>query len=538
MAYDEKRVKQMQDHLAGKTQLAGDDLKSADYNADGKFNIKDVTAYQKQYANKDPVKEIATEKYDAQQEKPIKVMPYATKDGVPIMYSDKERAENPDVVYPDKQWQAQNASIVDEAMNKLNSQLGSVSQWDSKAMGVLNELENKEDFKYDLQGDVLYQQYKEQYIDNADRAMRDTVGQVSSMTGGYGNSYAQTAGQQTYNEVMGGLNDIVPELYQIAQERYDAELQNKKDMLGIYHDMGETAYNRERDKVEDKHWDKYFGLDVRKQDEVENQNAIDNQLNRDIYDLDVRKQDEVEEQNAIGNEIDKDYLDLEKTQTEHNIAMDKAELAEKIREFDEGMAWDKETFNKEFSYEEQQALKESGWAKADVGIKPSKAEQLAMDISDNELQNYLTKVEASQYISSGGGSGSYESEEEEDELVEYHLDKTTLNNLKKSGSWYDMWDYLSDRSNNWEELIDNGAKYGLTEGAIQYYNDQKEITDLNVLWDLLTNYRKEEYAGRSAKDIMAGAYSYEEWKNSGHMMSAYDTYAEYLTKNFSKFINL
>lgn len=200
-------------------------------------------------------------------------------------------------------------------------------------------------------------------------------------------------------------------------------------------------------------------------------------------------------------------------------------LAEDVREYNQSVA-----------FEEKQALYESGWDKIGFGVMPTKEERLALGMTEAECRNAISKVEASQSVSSGGGSG--ETENTEDELIEYHLDKTTLNNLKKTGNWYEMWDYLSDRSNNGEELIENGAKYGLTEGAIRYYNDKKEITDLDVLWDLLVNYRKEEYAGRSAKDIMAGAYTKDEFYGSGHMMSAYDTYAEYLTKNFGKFISL
>lgn len=176
---------------------------------------------------------------------------------------------------------------------------------------------------------------------------------------------------------------------------------------------------------------------------------------------------------------------------------------------------------------------------AKMGIKVPLTEGLKKMGFTQKMLDDITNLSSAASVSSGGGSGKVSTEEEsEEELVEYHLDKTTLNNLKKSGSWYDMFDYLSERSNNGKELIEIGAEYGLTKGAICYYTEKKEITSLEMLWDLLTNYRKEEYADRSASEIMAGAYTKEEWEHSGHMMSAYDTYAEYLTKNFSKFLSL
>lgn len=174
---------------------------------------------------------------------------------------------------------------------------------------------------------------------------------------------------------------------------------------------------------------------------------------------------------------------------------------------------------------------------AQMGVKVPLTEGLKkMGITQNMLDSLIEKANAVS-VSSGGGSGIVSDENEpEDELIEYNLDKTTLNTLKKNGSWYEMFDYLSERSNNADELIKNGSKYGLSEGAIIYYSNDKEIVSLDVLFDLLTNYRKEKYAGRSAKDIMAGAYTKEEFYGSGYMMSAYDTYAEYLTKNYSKFL--
>lgn len=300
MVYDEKRAKQMQDDLASGKVYTGDELNGVDYNKDGKFSVKDVSAYQKRYA--DPVKQQAQEKYDAEQDKPIEVMPYASTDGVPIVYSDKMRAENPDTIYPDKEWQAsRNVPIVDEAMQMLENKLSSTSYWDSKLTETVGKMENREDFKYDLQGDVLYQQYKEQFIDNADAAMRDTVGQVTSMTGGYGNTYAQTAGQQTYNDVMGGLNDIVPELYQLALDKYNAEGQELKDMASIYQGMSDIAYSRDRDKVNDAYREQELGiskehLNLAKQD-LEHGIAMDNEyleLKKDEVSY-GRKQDEKSE---------------------------------------------------------------------------------------------------------------------------------------------------------------------------------------------------------------------------------------------------
>lgn len=88
---------------------------------------------------------------------------------------------------------------------------------------AMNSLLNRKGFSYDLNGDALYQQYKDNYITQGKQAMMDAAGQAAAMTGGYGNSYAQTVGQQTYQGYLQGLNDKIPELYQLALDRYNSE---------------------------------------------------------------------------------------------------------------------------------------------------------------------------------------------------------------------------------------------------------------------------------------------------------------------------
>lgn len=88
---------------------------------------------------------------------------------------------------------------------------------------AMDAILNRKQFSYDLNGDALYQQYKDNYITQGKQAMMDTMGQAVAMTGGYGNSYAATVGNQTYQGYLQGINDKVPELYQLALDRYNSE---------------------------------------------------------------------------------------------------------------------------------------------------------------------------------------------------------------------------------------------------------------------------------------------------------------------------
>ena len=82
---------------------------------------------------------------------------------------------------------------------------------------------NRKDFSYDMNSDVLYNQYKDQYQALGQTAMADTMAQASALTGGYGNSYASTVGNQAYQSYLSQLNDKVPELYQLALDNYNRQ---------------------------------------------------------------------------------------------------------------------------------------------------------------------------------------------------------------------------------------------------------------------------------------------------------------------------
>ncbi|MBQ5634229.1 MAG: hypothetical protein IIV11_05025, partial [Clostridia bacterium] len=75
-------------------------------------------------------------------------------------------------------------------------------------------------FEYDVNADEIYKIYRDQALKSADRARRDTVAQAAGLTGGYGSSYAAAAGSNAYNDIVSGVDDIIPELYDAAYSRY------------------------------------------------------------------------------------------------------------------------------------------------------------------------------------------------------------------------------------------------------------------------------------------------------------------------------
>ena len=115
----------------------------------------------------------------------------------------------------------------------------------------MGKIMNRDKFSYDVNGDALYQQYKDKYIQQGKMAMQDTMGQAAAMTGGYGNSYAASVGNQAYRASLQNLNDVIPELYQMAYDRYNQEGQDLLNQYGLISDRDNTDYGRHRDTVSD-----------------------------------------------------------------------------------------------------------------------------------------------------------------------------------------------------------------------------------------------------------------------------------------------
>jgi hypothetical protein len=122
--------------------------------------------------------------------------------------------------------------------------------WDKQGDydALYDKYTNRDPFSYDFNADALYQQYKDKYIQQGKMAMADTIGQASAMTGGYGNSYAATVGNQAYQASLQTLNDIVPELYQMAYDQYNQDGQDMLNMIGLMGNERDFAYGQHNDK--------------------------------------------------------------------------------------------------------------------------------------------------------------------------------------------------------------------------------------------------------------------------------------------------
>ena len=212
------------------------------------------------------------------------------------------------------------------------------SQWQSQLNDTLSQIQNRPGFSYDVNADALYQQVAQNYLQQGKTAMMDTMGQAAALTGGYGNSYAQTAGQQQYNQYLQGLAELVPQYQQMALEQYQMEGEDLLNRYNLLMDQEESAYSRYMDMV-----NQYYADLDRYQDAYDNEREFDYSQFTDDREFDYGKyQDELEYQ----YQLDRDAIEDEQwlKEYEETVRQFDEELAETIRQFDEELAWEKESY--------------------------------------------------------------------------------------------------------------------------------------------------------------------------------------------------
>ena len=136
------------------------------------------------------------------------------------------------------------------------------SRYQNQIDDLTRQILNREAFSYDPEKDPTYQQYKESYTRSGERAMQDTLGQVSARTGGLASSYAGSAAQQTYENYMGALADKIPELKQLAYSMYQDEGNTQRANLEMLVALEQGDYAKYADLLAQYNTDRSFDYGV------------------------------------------------------------------------------------------------------------------------------------------------------------------------------------------------------------------------------------------------------------------------------------
>ena len=267
-----------------------------------------------------------------------------------------------------------NLSDVQRAKNdytKIENAKPQAFSYDDKNLNdYYDKMMNRKDFSFDLNGNALWNQYKDKYVTLGQNAMADTIGQSAALTGGYGNSWAQAAGQQAYQQNLNNLNDVVPELYGLALQQYQTEgdemlkryqaATNERDFAygkyrdeysdwnndrsfayGKYTDARDFDYQQKRDDVADRQWQSEFDEGKRQYDQ-----SFNYQKERDT----VKDSQWQSEQDESRRRYDKDF--------DYQASRDTVKDSQWKSEFDEA----RRQYEKNFDYQKgRDSVSDSQW---------------------------------------------------------------------------------------------------------------------------------------------------------------------------------
>lgn len=118
------------------------------------------------------------------------------------------------------------------------------NRYDATIQDLLGQIINREAFSYDPATDPLYGQYRKQYAREGQRATADALGAAAAASGGIASSYANTAAAQAGNYYAAQMTDKIPELYQLAYNKYLSDYNMKLSDLGAVQGAEQSDYDK------------------------------------------------------------------------------------------------------------------------------------------------------------------------------------------------------------------------------------------------------------------------------------------------------
>lgn len=118
------------------------------------------------------------------------------------------------------------------------------NRYDATIQDLLGQIVNRKDFSYDPENDQLYSQYRKQYTREGQRATQDALGAAAAASGGIPSSYAVNAAAQAGDYYASQMTDKIPELYQLAYNKYMNDYDMKLSDLGAVQGAEQSDYDK------------------------------------------------------------------------------------------------------------------------------------------------------------------------------------------------------------------------------------------------------------------------------------------------------
>lgn len=132
------------------------------------------------------------------------------------------------------------------------------SRYDDQIQQMLQELVSRPQFSYDAATDPLYAQYRKQYAREGKRATQDAMAAAAAATGGLPSSYAVNAAAQAGQYYSSQMTDKIPELYQLAYNKYLADYNLALSNLGAVQGAEQSDYAKYLTELQQYNTDRNF----------------------------------------------------------------------------------------------------------------------------------------------------------------------------------------------------------------------------------------------------------------------------------------
>lgn len=438
-----------------------------------------------------------------------------------------------------------------EALNALKAAQSNLpiyaNSYEDEIREVYDSIVNREKFTYDVNADALYNQYKDQYVSLGKLAMQDTMGQAAAMTGGYGNSYAASVGNQAYQSYLSQLNQVVPELYGMAYDRYRQEGQDLLNQYNMLGDMRDTEYNQYLNEL-NQYWNNvnYYKTLL---DDAYNQGYT---ANRDAYNMYIdernfayqQQQDALAQQNYL-NEFEYQKLQDALAQQNFEKEFDYQKWQDAIandqwqQSFNHGVAQDalaQQNYENEFAYQQQQdALAQQNYQQEFQYQKQQDAldrqqwqDEFDLDVYKTDLEQYNVEQERAA--------------KQQEQMYEYLYDKLesgvppTMEEFASAGIGEDeakqiLGNYGFDVNTDGSTDGFSGTTYEEAMAYMRSHGVPNSVSSAMMKESEWVSRKASMYTGEG------GSLNMSKGSNSAYNDVKYDTYAEYLRNYVNSQIN-
>ena len=301
----------------------------------------------------------------------------------------------------------------------------------------LQQSQSPEKCKYEFNGDEMFKYYADLYSQYAKQGAMDTMGNAAALTGGYGNTSAQNAAAQVYQQNMLPLYDRGMELQQQAYNRYRDALGDKQTAYNYLKDADTTAYGRYMDDMSQwladrdyatGRYDTERGLDMNQWQNDRDYWTGLAQIENAAYNTEQERQEAIRQYEQNFAESKRQYdtsmaenqrqydQNFAEGQRQYNLNFGEGQrqydtsMAENRRQYDASMALNQRQFDQEMAEKKRQYdqnfARDYAVAILQNGQMPTMDLLMAAGLSEPDARSLMAQLQAAMGSGTGNGTGN------------------------------------------------------------------------------------------------------------------------------------